>query len=83
MDMAQSPEPALTTTQAAYSDGFKRPNKLASHLGGDLVVLLAPPGEAALVIPHAARELALHQVQHADVIEHRQPAGRVLPCARR
>lgn len=66
------------------TDAFKRPRKVTSYLDGDRVVLLAPPTEAALMTPEAARELASHLNDHATAIEsRRQPENQnVVPFAR-
>lgn len=69
-----------TRRDVGCTDGFKRPKMVATYLGGDRVVLLAPPAEAALMTPEAARELADYLNEHADDIETRR---RVVPFARR
>ncbi|WP_181771303.1 hypothetical protein [Amycolatopsis pittospori] len=42
---------------------------MSTYLGSGYVVLLAPPAEAALLIPAAARELAKNLVAQADEAE--------------
>lgn len=84
MTTAQRRGSPLTRWTMGCTDGLQRPRSVATyrHDDGDRAVLLAPPGEAALLTPAAARELADHLQQQAAAIEAGQHA-RVLPFIRR
>lgn len=75
-----------TRWNVGCTDGLQRPRAVTTYRhrdrDGDRVVLLAPPGEAALLTPASARELADHLQQQAIAIEAGQHA-RVLPFIRR
>lgn len=69
-----------TRRNVGCTDGLQRPRtvSLYTEREGERVVLLAPPVEAALMTPAAARELANHLHEQARTIETRRHA-RVLP----
>ncbi|QUH01530.1 hypothetical protein HUO13_12555 [Saccharopolyspora erythraea] len=86
--MAAPTNPALSRParkNVACADGFDRPRMVSTYVGGDRVVLLAPPAEAAVMTPEAARALAEDLCDHAAAVEVRRwsDASRVLPFVRR
>lgn len=84
MTTASQPRRWPTRRKVGCTDGLKRPRTVSVYTEreGGRVVLLAPPGEAALMTPAAAHELANHLDEQARTIETRRHA-RVLPFPRR
>lgn len=64
------------------TDAVDRPRSVSSYHRNDHVVLVTPPGEAAVMHPDDARTLADRLNEHADAIDSRPP-GRVLTFPRR
>ena len=61
------------------ADSANRGRQLTTYLAGKRVVVLAPPGEAALLEPMEARELAEHLIELAEQADRVQETRRVIP----
>lgn len=72
----------VTSNEVAVADAVDRPRRVSAYHRSDRVVLVTPPGEAAVMYPEAARALADRLYEHADAVESRR-SGRVLPFPRR
>ncbi len=59
------------------ADAVDRPRRVSTYHRSDRVVLITPPGEAAVMHPDDARTLADRLYEHADAVDSR-PSGRVL-----
>ncbi|TCP43889.1 hypothetical protein EV191_12043 [Tamaricihabitans halophyticus] len=77
---ANPADTSMTSKDVVCTDGFNRPKKVRTYLGGDRIVLLAPPAEVALLTPEAAHELAYNLHRHADELERQR---RIVPFVRR
>lgn len=67
----------VTRNDVPVTDAVDRPRRVSTYHRNDRVVLLTPPGEAAVMRPDDARALADSLHEHANAADSR-PAGRVL-----
>lgn len=70
-------EPPLTREDVSAVDAMGRPRQVSVYSRGDRVVLVAPPGEVAVLHPDEARALADRLYVQADASP--QPSATVLP----
>lgn len=79
---ASPPDKAVSRSDIPVADAAERPRRMPIYRRGDRIVIVSPPGEAALMSPNGARALADLLREHADAID-AQPSGLVLPFRRR
>lgn len=72
----------VTRDDVPAADAVDRLRKVSTYHRRDHVVLVTPPGEAAVMHPDDARILADRLYEHADAVDSRS-SGRVLPFPRR
>lgn len=72
----------LNTEDVPARDAVGRPRLVSTYRRSDHVVLVAPPGEAAILRPADARTLADRLYEYADAIS-AASTGRVLRFPRR
>lgn len=72
----------VNSNDVAVTDAVGRSRRVSTYSRSDRVVLVTPPGDAAVMHPDDARTLADRLYEHADAVDSR-PSGRVLPFRRR